>query len=85
MFEKRAAVFLYALSPVHMGAGSAIGVIDQTFGQKGGRLANLPALNPPTTFSAAISAILVRVSSDALAICGAKITSRRASSAGCTR
>ena len=28
MFEKRAAVFLYALSPVHMGAGSAIGVID---------------------------------------------------------
>src|SRR5438552_3350153 len=28
MFEKRAAVFFYALSPVHMGAGSAIGVID---------------------------------------------------------
>jgi CRISPR-associated protein Cmr4 len=28
VFEKRAAVFLYALSPVHMGAGSAIGVID---------------------------------------------------------
>lgn len=28
MFEKQAAVFLYALSPVHMGAGSAIGVID---------------------------------------------------------
>lgn len=28
MFEKRAVVFLYALSPVHMGAGSAIGVID---------------------------------------------------------
>ena len=28
MFEKHAAVFLYAVSPVHMGAGSAIGVID---------------------------------------------------------
>jgi CRISPR-associated protein Cmr4 len=28
MFEKRAAVFLYAVSPVHMGAGQAIGVID---------------------------------------------------------
>jgi CRISPR-associated protein Cmr4 len=28
VFEKQAAVFLYALSPVHMGAGSAIGVID---------------------------------------------------------
>jgi CRISPR-associated protein Cmr4 len=28
VFEKRAAVFLYAVSPVHMGAGSAIGVID---------------------------------------------------------
>ncbi len=28
MFEKQAAVFFYALSPVHMGAGSAIGVID---------------------------------------------------------
>ncbi|MEF3193261.1 MAG: type III-B CRISPR module RAMP protein Cmr4 [Halothiobacillaceae bacterium] len=28
MFEKRAAVFLYAISPVHMGAGQAIGVID---------------------------------------------------------
>jgi len=28
MFEKQAAVFLYALSPVHMGAGSAVGVID---------------------------------------------------------
>jgi CRISPR-associated protein Cmr4 len=28
VFEKSAAVFLYALSPVHMGAGSAIGVID---------------------------------------------------------
>jgi CRISPR-associated protein Cmr4 len=28
MFEERAAVFFYALSPVHMGAGSAIGVID---------------------------------------------------------
>jgi CRISPR-associated protein Cmr4 len=28
MFEKRAAAFFYALSPVHMGAGSAIGVID---------------------------------------------------------
>jgi CRISPR-associated protein Cmr4 len=28
VFEERAAVFLYALSPVHMGAGSAIGVID---------------------------------------------------------
>ena len=28
MFEMQAAVFLYALSPVHMGAGSAIGVID---------------------------------------------------------
>src|SRR5271155_61370 len=37
-----------------------------------------------TTFSAAITAIFVRVSSDALAICGAKITSRRGSSAGCT-
>ena len=28
MFEHNAAVFLYAVSPVHMGAGQAIGVID---------------------------------------------------------
>lgn len=28
MFEKHAAVFLYAISPVHVGAGQAIGVID---------------------------------------------------------
>lgn len=28
MFEKHAAVFLYAISPVHMGAGQAIGLID---------------------------------------------------------
>ncbi|WP_126443809.1 type III-B CRISPR module RAMP protein Cmr4 [Sulfuricystis multivorans] len=28
MFEKHAAIFLYAISPVHMGAGQAIGVID---------------------------------------------------------
>lgn len=28
MFEKQAAVFFYAISPVHMGAGSALGVID---------------------------------------------------------
>ena len=28
MFEKKAAVFLYAISPVHMGAGSATGIID---------------------------------------------------------
>lgn len=28
MFEKQAAVFLYAISPVHMGAGQAIDVID---------------------------------------------------------
>ncbi len=28
MFEKQAAVFLYAVSPVHMGAGTAVGVID---------------------------------------------------------
>lgn len=28
MFEKHAALFLYAVSPVHMGAGSAVGVID---------------------------------------------------------
>jgi CRISPR-associated protein Cmr4 len=28
MYEKKAAVFLYAISPVHMGAGQAIGVID---------------------------------------------------------
>lgn len=28
MFQKHAAVFLYAVSPVHMGAGQAIGVID---------------------------------------------------------
>ncbi len=28
MFEKRAVLFLYAVSPVHMGAGQAIGVID---------------------------------------------------------
>ncbi len=28
MFTKHAAVFLYAVSPVHMGAGQAIGVID---------------------------------------------------------
>ncbi len=28
MFEKQAVVFLYAVSPVHMGAGSATGIID---------------------------------------------------------
>lgn len=28
MFEQKAAVFLYAVSPVHMGAGTAAGVID---------------------------------------------------------
>ena len=28
MFERKAAVFLYAVSPVHLGAGSAVGVID---------------------------------------------------------
>lgn len=28
MFQKQAAIFLYAVSPVHMGAGSAVGVID---------------------------------------------------------
>ena len=28
MFEKQSAVFLYAVSPVHMGAGTAAGVID---------------------------------------------------------
>lgn len=28
MFEKKAALFLYAVSPVHMGAGTAVGVID---------------------------------------------------------
>ena len=28
MFEKQAAAFLYAISPVHMGAGTATGVID---------------------------------------------------------
>jgi CRISPR-associated protein Cmr4 len=28
MFEKQSVVFLYATSPVHMGAGSAVGVID---------------------------------------------------------
>lgn len=28
MFEKKAAVFLYAVSPVHMGAGQAVNVID---------------------------------------------------------
>lgn len=28
MFERKAAVFLYAVSPVHMGAGQAVGVID---------------------------------------------------------
>ena len=28
MFEQQAAVFLYAISPIHMGAGQAIGVID---------------------------------------------------------
>jgi CRISPR-associated protein Cmr4 len=28
MFEKRAILFLYAVSPVHMGAGQAVGVID---------------------------------------------------------
>lgn len=28
MFEKQAAVFFYAVSPVHMGAGQAVGVID---------------------------------------------------------
>jgi len=28
MFEKHAALFLYAVSPVHLGAGTAVGVID---------------------------------------------------------
>ncbi len=28
MFEKQAALFLYAVSPVHMGAGNTVGVID---------------------------------------------------------
>ena len=28
MFEKKAALFLYAVSPVHVGAGSSVGVID---------------------------------------------------------
>ena len=28
MFEKHAAVFVYAVSPVLMGAGQAVGVID---------------------------------------------------------
>jgi CRISPR-associated protein Cmr4 len=28
MFEKKAVVFLYAVSPVHLGAGTAVGVID---------------------------------------------------------
>ena len=28
MFQQRAALFLYAVSPVHMGAGQAVGVID---------------------------------------------------------
>jgi CRISPR-associated protein Cmr4 len=28
MYEKQAALFLYAISPVHMGAGSTVGVID---------------------------------------------------------
>ncbi|MGQ9918070.1 MAG: RAMP superfamily CRISPR-associated protein, partial [Bryobacteraceae bacterium] len=28
MFQKQSAVFLYAVSPVHMGTGQAIGVID---------------------------------------------------------
>jgi CRISPR-associated protein Cmr4 len=28
MFEKHAAVFLYAVSPIHMGAGQSVGVID---------------------------------------------------------
>lgn len=28
MFEKTAAVFLYAVSPVHMGAGQAVDIID---------------------------------------------------------
>ncbi len=28
MFEKRAAVFLYAVSPVHMGTGTATGIVD---------------------------------------------------------
>ena len=28
MFEKKAALFLYAVSPVHMGAGTATGIID---------------------------------------------------------
>lgn len=28
MFEKHAAIFLYAVSPVHLGTGQAIGGID---------------------------------------------------------
>jgi hypothetical protein len=35
--------------------GSAFGAIDQTFGQNGGRLANLPALNPPSTNPSALT------------------------------
>jgi len=28
MFEKKAVIFIYAVSPVHMGAGTAVGVVD---------------------------------------------------------
>lgn len=28
MFEKKVPIFIYCVSPVHMGAGAAIGVID---------------------------------------------------------
>jgi hypothetical protein len=34
--------------------GAAFAAIDQDFGQKGGRLANLPALNPPTSKPSAL-------------------------------
>ena len=35
--------------------GSAVAVVNQSFGQSGGRLANLPALSPPTTQPSALT------------------------------
>jgi len=42
MFEKKAALFLYAVSPVHMGAGSATGLIDNPIQRE--RHTNHPSL-----------------------------------------
>ncbi len=35
MFEEKAIVFLYAVSPVHMGAGTAVGIVDNPIQREG--------------------------------------------------